>query len=205
MRIHLILGISLALTAGCASKPSVAEHQCRAGDWYTVGFRDGSRGFESTQLLRHQEACGEHGIYLEREEYMTGWDEGLAEFCTMDNAFDLGRRGAGHRGLCGREFDSAYDEGRQLYQAGRAVISLEREIAGVEQRLVDLRQEIIGATTAQLTPDLTYQQRVALLTKVEALHNERTRLTLELPELEAELEHSRQHLDELTQSLAYGY
>ncbi len=204
MRIFVIASFILMLAA-CATKPTVSEHQCRAGDWYTVGYHDGSRGLERSQLLRHQEACGQHGIYLEREEYMAGWDDGLSQFCTMNNAFSLGRRGGKNRGLCSVEFNAAFEEGRRLYRANQKVLQLEKELASTQQRIADIRQELVGASTAQLTPDLTTKERVGLLAKVERLYQERSQLRAELPAMKAELADRRRYLDTLTQSLASGY
>jgi hypothetical protein len=204
MRIGLIFCV--LFFAGCAARPTVTEHQCRAGDWHTIGYRDSRQGLLSTQLLPHQEACGEYGIYLAREDYMAGWNDGLAEYCTSDNGFTLGRRGANHQSLCtSDDFTLAYQDGRRLYEENREVTLMQREIDGVEQRLVNIRQELIGATTAQLAPDLTTQHRIRLLAKVESLYTERTRLKSSLPRLEVDFQDSEDRLQALSQSLAYAY
>ena len=54
--LKLVPAVAVLLTvAGCSGNPSVTESQCIAGDWQTVGYRDGVNGLRSTQLLQHQE------------------------------------------------------------------------------------------------------------------------------------------------------
>ena len=71
MRHHLwsssaVVALLFAL-AGCSSN-SVSESQCIAGDWQTIGYRDGANGNRSTQLLAHQDACVKHGVIPDRAE-----------------------------------------------------------------------------------------------------------------------------------------
>lgn len=198
--------LSLSFLAGCASQPSVTEFQCRAGDWQTIGMRDGSQGLPRTNLLRHQEACGPFGIVPERAEYVAGWEQGLTTFCTADNGFSLGERGGKHHNVChSAEFVEAYNDGRSLFQARQEVRQLEQKIAVQEQRLIDIRQEIIGVTTAQLVPDLTVSERVALVAKFEALVEERQQVTEGMPKLRRQLARSQQSLEQLNLDLAYAH
>ena len=54
--------VSMLLLSACSSNPSVSESQCIAGDWQTVGYRDGTNGLRSTQLLQHQDACVQYDV-----------------------------------------------------------------------------------------------------------------------------------------------
>lgn len=208
MRISLLTGMLVSgvmLTAGCASKPSITEFQCRAGDWQTVGVRDGAGGMPSTQLLQHQEACGAYGIVPDRQTYLAGWQQGVAQYCTTDNGFMIGQRGGRQSSVCSDdEFLDAYAAGRELYLARQDVRRLENQLSYNENRIVDIKQEIIGASTAHLAPDLTARERIALVAKVEALVEERAELKRSLPVLLDELESSRQHLTRLQQTVAYA-
>ncbi len=201
----LIITAALVL-GGCAGNPSVSENQCRAGDWQTIGFRDGANGFSSTRLLAHQEACGEFAIVPERTAYLKGWQDGLTSFCTADNGFNLGNRGASFNTVCARDmaepFATAYHDGRQLYLARSEVNRLNRLINNKEARLDQLKQEIVGATTAQLVPDLTPEERIGLVAKLEQLISERAEIEEELPELERDLAAAEYELDRLDQTLA---
>ena len=50
---------ALALLAACAT---LNEDQCRAGNWYDIGVRDGANGRSLDFILQHAKACNEFGI-----------------------------------------------------------------------------------------------------------------------------------------------
>ena len=75
--------------SGCAT---LSESQCIASDWQTVGFRDGVSGTQSSQLLKHQNACVKHGIVPDRQAYLAGWDDGVEQYCQPRNGFAAGER-----------------------------------------------------------------------------------------------------------------
>ena len=201
-----IVVVAVLLLSGCAAKPTVSENQCRAGDWQTIGYRDGSNGIASTRLLSHQEACGAFGIVPERNGYLAGWEEGVAAYCTADSGFQLGLRGGALNKVCSAElrepFASAYADGRQLHSARREVNRLANLLSNHEHRLGQIKQEIVGVTTAQLTPALTIEERLRLLAKLESLTEERANIKAELPNVERALVQAEDQLALLDQTYA---
>ena len=204
---HLIILMVIVFVSGCAARPTVSENQCRAGDWQTIGLRDGASGVASTRLLAHQEACGEFGIVPDRSHYLSGWQQGVNAYCTADNGFLLGQRGGALNTVCNADlrepFATAYLDGREIFTAGREVRRLSQLLADHEQRLVQLKEQMVGATTAQLIPDLSPQERINLLSKLEALAEERAAVKAELPEVEFALQRAEAHLAGLRQDLAF--
>ena len=202
----LALGAVVLIGMGCAAKPSVSENQCRAGDWQTIGYRDGANGVDASRLLKHQEACGEFGIVPERNLYLSGWEEGLLAYCTADNGFQQGLHGRGFNSLCRDElrepYASAHADGRQLYIARRDVNQLRQTVRDQHNRIEQIKQEIIGVTTAQLAPDLTAEERLRLLAKLDDLADERAMLKAELPRTEQALMDAEDHLARLDQTFA---
>jgi hypothetical protein len=205
MKSYLILFVALIVT-GCASKATVSENQCRAGDWQTIGYRDGASGVTNTRLLSHQDACGAFGIVPDRDSYLAGWQAGLESYCTADSGFNLGLRGASLNSACRNElrepFASAHADGRSLYVARRDVRRLSQQLASMEQRLGQIKQEMVGATTAQLTPNLSVEERLSLLAKLESLADERGNIKSRLPEVERSLAQAEDQLARVDQSLA---
>lgn len=201
-----IVIVAVLLLSGCAGKPTVSENQCRAGDWQTIGYRDGANGVASTRILSHQEACGGFGIFPDRDGYLAGWDEGVASYCTADSGFQLGLRGGSLNSVCSAElrepFATAYADGRQLYSAQREVNRLANLLSNHENRLGQIKQEIVGATTAQLTPDLTVEERLRLLAKLDSLADERATIRAELPGIERALVQAEDQLALLDQTYA---
>lgn len=196
--LHIAALLTLLSVSGCSSKPSVSEYQCLAGDWQTIGYRDGSQGRSRSDLLRHTEACGEYNVVPDRESYMVGWRQGISEYCTVENGFYQGERGAGLNTECSTpDYRQAHRQGRDLYLARREVSQLQSALASAEQRLSTIDEDILQATAAQVSPTLTVQERVALAADVKSLVEERARLREELPAMEYELAQSEARLAEL--------
>jgi hypothetical protein len=186
----------------------MSENQCAVGDWQTVGYRDGVNGKRSSALLRHQDACMEHGIAPDRTSYMLGWKEGARDYCQPNNGFYLGERGLAHNNVCPQElragFLTAYQDGQRLYNARLAVSNLEWEIDQKTGRLDVIKSEIISAGATQLNGELTVEERVQLGARVQRLLDEQARLKQEIPDLEAELAIKARELDALNRTVALG-
>lgn len=182
--------VVIATLCGCQSQ-SVSQSQCLAGDWETIGYRDGADGYRSTQLLEHQNACVKHGIIPDRAAYMAGWERGVREYCVADNGFDVGARGDGHNNICPDDqrdaFLSAYHDGRQLYLARADVANLEQAVGQREYRLEQVKAGIVSSAAEQLDPTLPPAARVDLLATTERLAEEKGRIEAELPRLRQEL------------------
>jgi len=209
MRIHWIGLGALILLGGCGGGATVSESQCYAGDWQTVGYRDGVNGRRSTELLEHQDACVPHGVVPDRASYMAGWREGVVEYCQPNNAFAVGERGWGHNNVCPddqkNDFERAYRDGRQLYLARAEVADVERRIHQKSVRLEQIKTELVSSATEQLNPTLTPQARVELLAWTQRLSEEKATIEHDLPALEAERSAKAGHLNMLQQSLASAY
>src|SRR5262245_48729919 len=155
--------IVVATLCGCRSA-SVTQSQCLAGDWETVGYRDGANGYRSTELLEHQNACVKYGVIPDRTSYMAGWERGVREYCDATNGFAVGARGEGYANVCPDDqrepFLNAYHDGRQLYLARVEVSNLEQAISEHEYRIEQIRAGIVSSATQQLDPTLTPAARV---------------------------------------------
>lgn len=207
MRIILTI-LVLGFIGGCAGQPSVSENQCRAGDWETLGYRDGSQGQATSRLLAHQEACGEHGIVPDRASYMAGWNDGNVTYCVPETAYSLGERGKALNAVCQGAsrglFIAAYEDGRALYVARDRVQRIDREIRHGENRLQTIDREMIEVNAAQLDPQLDAEQRVLLVADFKALLDERDRIETELPHLYVELQRAQDQLDYLVTPEQFG-
>lgn len=193
--------LALLAAPGCAKEGSVSENQCRAGDWETLGYRDGVNGHRSTRLLAHQDACGEIGIVPDRETYLVGWRDGIAEYCRPSHGFEVGVRGRALPPVCPDElagaFSEAYAEGRTLFEARRACAAVEDSIASHEARRLEIEAQVVRLGAAQLDPLLTPAERVEMATLARQLVDERIAIEHELPLLREELALRREELAEL--------
>ena len=205
MRIFFVFFSTMIAIAGCGGGATVSRNQCIASDWQTLGYRDGVNGLRSSQLLKHQDACVEHGIIPDREGYMAGWNTGVREYCKPNRAFEIGESGAGHDNVCPdgmqTQFTTAYREGRSLYLLRVDVQNLEHQIDHMESRMEQIKTELVSSGTAQLNPLLTPAERIELAAHTQRLTEERHRLKKELPHVRSELTRKQVELDGLRQSL----
>ena len=70
---------ALLLLAGCAS---MNETQCRAADWYQVGYRDADTYGLRPQIDQYAHQCKPHGVEASESRYMVGWVDGYREWNT---------------------------------------------------------------------------------------------------------------------------
>lgn len=197
--------IALAALGGCAS---LSESQCIASDWQTVGYADGKNGTSQSQLLKHQNACMKHGVIPDRDAYLAGWNEGVAQYCTPQNGFAAGERGAAYSNVCPEHmhdaFYAAYQNGRQLHLAQAEINSLQRAIAQKEHRLNHVAEEIADTEALLIEADLTSLERRALLDDTKALAQEQGALQTEIQDLKVDVALKAERLELLRRDLAYS-
>lgn len=196
----------LAVTAALSGCASLSESQCLAGDWQTIGYRDGTNGLGPSELLEHQNACVKHGVTPDREAYLAGWNRGVLQYCQPRNGFALGERGASFPALCpdavAETFEAAYHDGRRLYLARAEIRRLEREIRTREHRLEHLEEAIAGAEYRLVEDGLSSDERRRLLEETKTMSREQGEIEAELKELRIEVALEHQRLEQLRHALA---
>lgn len=119
---------SILLLSGCAA---MSEAECRTGDWYSVGERDGRDG-QKSQLGDYAKACEKANVLPDPVEYAKGRDAGLRTYCTPQNGYRVGRDGQSYRNVCSTEqqadFLREYERGRVRYELKRDIDNLERDL-----------------------------------------------------------------------------
>jgi hypothetical protein len=124
--------------AGCAS---ISEEQCRSGDWYGIGWLDGSRGLPPDRLASHQKACGEYGLSVDGEAYRKGREAGLQVFCTPENGLAQGKSGQAFRPVCpgssSRAYQRAFELGHEIWMVQKSITELEKKREDLEAVILD--------------------------------------------------------------------
>lgn len=118
-----------AIVAGCAT---LNENECRTVDWRELGREDGAKGYESSRLGDHMEACGKFGIAPDGDSYRAGREEGLRQYCTLDNALQLGMNGSGYHQVCPGDIGAAF---AVTYNRGAALHTIQSDIQDLQSRL----------------------------------------------------------------------
>lgn len=75
MRLAFTLAFTCLTLAGCVSMDA---NECRAANWYDLGFRDGLVGLQPMDVA-YDAQCGKHGAKTDTAAYAKGWQEGKWE------------------------------------------------------------------------------------------------------------------------------
>jgi hypothetical protein len=80
----------------------------------------------------------EVGVAPDRDEYLAGRDDGLVQYCTRHNGFEVGRANGSYEGVCAtlneRSFLEGFNKGKALYEARARLDQVESEIAHVDEK-----------------------------------------------------------------------
>ena len=81
---------ALLLLSSCAT---LSKEECLIGNWQTIGYNDGVAGHGPERLASHTKACAKANIAPDYKTWERGRLIGLEKYCTVSNAYNLGRRG----------------------------------------------------------------------------------------------------------------
>ena len=168
------IALAALLASGCAT---LSEEDCHAGDWYRIGLADGRTGSSSERIAKHIEACAEHGVSIDREQYAAGRVDGLQHYCTKANGFRAGRDGFGYANACPSGRESEFLAG---YSLGQRFHTVDRELARIDVDLRNYRQRLGDDS-------LSDEQRDRIKSVLRDLESQRWRAENEYRRLEWEL------------------
>lgn len=118
----LIIFSSAVLLSSCAT---LSKEECVVGNWQAIGYNDGVAGYPSNRLAAHSKACAKVGIAADFQAWERGRQLGLKQYCTLSNAYNIGRRGVELNSVC--PVDSLYAL-QQANQQGREYYSLNKQL-----------------------------------------------------------------------------
>ncbi|MDO4897165.1 MAG: DUF2799 domain-containing protein [Moraxella sp.] len=107
MKRLLSLSIVCLIMSGCATTSTLKAKDCTVANWQEIGYQDGIRGASSQMILRHTDTCQGQAT-PDRKLWETGRQQGLTEYCTPTNAYNLGRTGRTLTGVCEHNLDELH-------------------------------------------------------------------------------------------------
>jgi len=136
-QLHRLTGfLCVIFLSGCAT---LSQEDCRRGDWFGLGIRDGLAGQTSSRLSDHVKACYEYGIAINNEAYFAGREQGLHDYCRIDNAFSVGLNGHQYQHVCPPSIDGLFGRYHSaaftIYEHRNELDRLDREISSKESSL----------------------------------------------------------------------
>lgn len=143
--ISSLLGLlTIANLTGCST---FSKQQCLEMDWKAQGFSTANNGESLTEGIAYfNQECGrEHSIRVDSQLFKLGYDQGLKEFCSPENAFASGNKGVVYKGTCAQysedKFLSKYLAGRAAFTE-RRVVELESKVDDLESQVSNLKSEV---------------------------------------------------------------
>jgi hypothetical protein len=122
----LIIAVSFALITltGCATNS--IKNSCANADWYGMGMQDGVDGEPAEKAAERATDCKSHGATLDVAKYTEGYVVGIQKYCSYKGGKKAGSKGRLYKtGTCpmnlSDEFIRGYQEGREEYEAERAL------------------------------------------------------------------------------------
>lgn len=206
---RLTLGIGILCAASAlAGCNSMSAQECLATDWRTVGYEDGVNGYSGDRIGRYRNACSEHGVTPDLNQYQAGRADGLREFCTPANGFRIGSHGSSYSGVCPADLDEsfvdAYQSGRQLHVLRSRVGSTQSEIYSMRSELERIDKDLVSVAAQIVDPSLTAEQRAQLVVDTKHLAERKGEIKARIPQLEGELVGYQRELDDYRATLSYS-
>ena len=161
----------LGFLGGCAS---LTENQCLNANWQSIGYSDGARGRLESYVSRHFDACSRVDITPDVAAWQAGRAQGLPLYCTVENAYSIGRDGDNLSPVCPASQQRAL---HQFWDWGYAYYELSQDISELENDARDIRRRIaVEFSVEPLTPE-----QIAALAQLET---RLTRIKLKIRQLE---------------------
>lgn len=131
--------VPIALTvllAACQSGTKQAS--CMESDWFELGRREGAAGktIKPEEISRY---CKKAFDTNAQNLYSLGYNNGLTEFCSPANGYNMGRTGTKLPDVCPRPIDepfkAAHSRGLKARELEAANRRIDRQISSVNQKL----------------------------------------------------------------------
>ena len=116
-----------------AAKSSEQESKTDPGDWLAIGFNNGKRGDSLNQMYSYINNCKSYNIQLDTEKYQQGWHQGIVQYCTPGNGFEIGQAGKDYNDVCPSNLAGAF---------------LDQYIAGLDSKLSLIEDDIDSNNSA---------------------------------------------------------
>ena len=122
---------ALALCVWLMACATMTPNECKAANWGEVGLRDGLAGAALPVLNDRVKDCAEAQVPVDTPRYLQGRDQGLLQYCRIENAVPLGLNGKSYDGVCPAAMDGEF---RRRFKVGRDVHVARNELRSLESR-----------------------------------------------------------------------
>jgi hypothetical protein len=186
------------LVSGCAA---MGKNECLNAQWQSVGYEDGAKGYKTSRIGEYRKSCAEYNVSPNLEDYMQGYAQGLAQWCTPSNGYYQGTRGAVYNGVCpealASDFEFAMSEGRTVYDYRKKINDQEMLIARMHREYSALEEQISYMEAELISDQVRPQRRRVLLYQIRTAERESQLLRHDISEADFALHAMRRNLDNM--------
>lgn len=183
MKISLILRTSLVflhffIVIGCSHNlPFNSEIDCRGRDWFEVGRQDSAIGLTEENFFAQSKTCTKLDKGNIFAKYKLGYDAGLAEYCTAESGFALGRSGQDYAKVCPESLAPEFLRG---FHRGLQVYFLDNSNQKLSDQLNTIRQQITSSTISDV-------EKRSLKNRTATLLNQKAKIEVDIKKLQEQL------------------
>lgn len=119
---RVLVLLSCWLLAACGANYQT-EKLAKQGDWFAIGLSDGEKGLPSRNIgdLTRLADLAKDNNFVDFAAYDEGYNQGIARFCVVGNAYSIGLAGMPYHGVCsnlpeGLQFNLEWQRGYQAFQ-----------------------------------------------------------------------------------------
>lgn len=167
----IILIITLSQLGACAV---ISKKDCLDANWHQIGYRVGLSGnIQTDNAFRIREkSCAKHGATANWNQFEQGHDDGLVQYCQLDNAVRLGVNGV-HKAIdyqiCPERdypgFTEAFSVGYKLHELRGHVHQIDAYLSDLQSKLYHYQQDIKHINEELRSNDLDKSKRKSLKNK----------------------------------------
>ncbi len=188
----------LACVLVVASCQTMSIEECQVADWQNVGRQDAEAGRTRDYFDQHLKSCERSSVTPDQTTWMTGYQEGLVEYCTPQNGLTEGQAGRTYDNICPPEtaegFQHAYKVGRRHYDAASWLRGIDTDIRVAHNAIATIDREI-EATDDPEEKNKLINEKLRQSDKITNKHGER-------PRAQAALDVATRDLKEFLEQLA---
>jgi len=144
---------------------------CANIDWFETGRADGAVGSNLSKLVTYQEHCDKTPFPVKMDQYTTGRENGLVEFCSPTGGLEAGKTLRLYEKVCPENREESF---LAQYDLGKRIRHLENDRSELEARIINLRNLL----SRDAKPESSIRQQI------EHLKTRQAQLTQEMMTLE---------------------
>lgn len=121
----------LLLAVAVSGCETMTPNECKTANWRDIGVRDGLKGEPAETFNSRAGDCAKAGVQADMKQYLAGREQGLQNYCKLENAVPLGLSGGSYGGVCSPMVDVEF---RRRHQAAKAVYDMRAKVSDLASR-----------------------------------------------------------------------